>query len=162
MKIIRKYIVPILLGAIVTIIMVNIVDPSRFHQALGDLGRKLGYHSFAVEHISRAIHLNGNRASAFNSRGVTRYYQGQFDLAIEDYNRAIELDSQFAIAIKNRALVLLVIGKTEDAKRDYLLACNLGCCEDFTHICSILKLQCEEGECTNLQAAVKVGLCPVE
>lgn len=162
MKIIRKFFVPFLLGVIFSICMLYIVDSSRFHQILGGWGRKLGYYSFAVEHFSRAIHLNGTRASAFNSRGVSNYHQGRFELAVEDYTRAIELDPQFALAIKNRALVLLTLGKAEDAKRDYSLACNLGCCEDFTHLCSVLKLRCEEGECANLQAAVKVGLCLAE
>jgi len=166
MKILKKLVVRFLCwavaGALFTIILVKIVDPSRYHQVVGDWERKLGYYAFAVERYSRAIHLNASSAGAFNSRGVTRYYQGQFERAVEDYNRAIELDPQYALAIKNRALVLLALGKAEEAGRDYALACNLGRCEDFTRRCSDLKLRCETGECTSLQTAVKAGLCPAQ
>ena len=164
MKILIKLVVRFLCwavaGLLFAIILVKILNPSLYHQGVGDLGRKHGYYSFAVERYSRAIHLNASSAGAFNSRGVTRYYQGQLELAAEDYNRAIELDPQYALAIKNRALVLLALGKAEEAKRDYTLACILECCEDFTRRCSELKLRCETGECTSLQTAVKAGLCP--
>ena len=55
-------------------------------------GESFGYYEFAIEHYSRAIHLDGKRSGAFNSRGVTRYYQGQYDEAVKDYDRAIEID----------------------------------------------------------------------
>ena len=140
--------------------LVRIIDPSRFHQVVGDWGRKYGYYDFAIQQYTSSIHLNANNAGAFNSRGVASYYQDQFHRALNDYNRAIELDNQYALAIKNRALVLLALGRGEDAKRDYALACNLGRCENFARLCSELTQRCEGGQCTSIQQATKVGLCP--
>ncbi len=159
MKIIIKIAVYLAVGLLFGLIIVRLFDPSRFHQVIGDWGRKFGYYEFAIDHYSRSIHLNANRAGAFDSRGVARYYQGRFDHAVQDYDRAIELDPQYALAIKNRALAFLALGNAEDAKRGYTLACNLGRCEDFTRRCSELKLRCETGECTSIQTAVKAGLC---
>ena len=148
-------------GFLCVIILIKIVDPPRFHQVAADWGRKLGYYDFAIDHYSRSIHLNANRAGAFNSRGVTRYHQGQFEHAVGDYNRAIELDPQYALAIKNRALAFLALGKGAEAKRDYELACNLGRCVDVVRLCNDLKLRCETEECTSFETAVKIGLCQV-
>ena len=162
MKTLRKILIYLLLFACIAVSVVWLVDPSRLHQVLGDKGRKFGYYEFAIEHYSRAIHLDGKRSGAFNSRGVTRYYQGQYDEAVKDYDRAIELDPQYALAIKNRALVFLSLGKGEEAKRDYALACKLGRCEDFTRRCPELKLRCDMGECTGIQTAINVDLCPAQ
>lgn len=159
MKIVIKIAVYFAVGILFTVIIVRLVDPSRFHQVIGDWGRKFGYYEFAIDHYSSSIHLNANRAGAFNSRGVTRYNQGHFEHAVKDYNRAIELDPQYALAIKNRALAFLAIGNADDAKRGYTLACNLGRCEDFTRRCPELKLRCEKVECVSIQTAIKAGLC---
>ena len=139
--------------------IIRIVDPSRFHQVIGDWGRKYGYYEFAVEQYTKAIHLNANNAGAFNSRGVASYYSGQFERALGDYNRAIQLDQHYALAIKNRALVFLALGKGMEAKKDYALSCTLGRCEDFSRLCTELKQRCEYGDCTIINEAVKVGLC---
>jgi hypothetical protein len=160
MKTVRKLLVSVLVFVAASVTVVWLVDPSRWHQVLGDWGRKLGYYDFAIDRYSRAIHLSGNRSGAFNSRGVTRYYQGQYDEAIIDYDRAIDLDPQYALAIKNRALAFLMLGKADEAKRDYAFACRLGRCEDFTRRCPELKLRCDTGEYTGLQAAISAGLCP--
>jgi tetratricopeptide (TPR) repeat protein len=160
MKMILKLFVYALLGFVVMVLLVWLVDLSRYHQVVADWGRKLGYQTFAIEHYSTAIQLNGTRAGAFNSRGVARYNQGQYEEAIKDYDRAIELDPQYALAIKNRALSFLFLGKAEEGKRGYALACKLGRCEDFNSRCPELKVRCNAGECTGLQAAISAGLCP--
>jgi len=161
MKIIAKFAVYLAVGFLGGLILIRLVDPSRFHQIAGDWGRKLGYYEFAIDHYSRSIHLNANRAGAFNSRGVSRYYQGQFEHAVGDYNRAIELDPQYALAIKNRALAFLALGKGAEAKRDYELACKLGRCVDLIKLCSDLKLRCEAEECVSFETAGKIGMCQV-
>jgi len=160
MKTLRMFLISFLSFAVIAVAVVWLVDPARFHQVLGDKGRKFGYYEFAIEQYSRAIHLDGKKSGAFNSRGVARYYLNQYEEAIKNYNQAIKLDPQYALAIKNRALALLAIGKADKAKKDYTLACKLGRCENFPRLCSVLKMRCEGGECTAIQTAVKVGFCP--
>jgi hypothetical protein len=155
-----RWIVPIIIGIIVTLWASMLIDPARTNHILGDWGRRFGYTDFAVERYSSAIHHNALKASSFNARGVVRYYQGLFDSALADYNRAIELDSQYALAIKNRALLFLVIGKAEEARKGYDVACKLGKCEDFKHRCPEFKFECDNGNCTSFNTAVTAGLCP--
>jgi hypothetical protein len=159
---VMRWIVPIVIGIIITLWAVVLIDPARFNHILGDWGRRLGYLDFAVERYSRAIHHNANRASSFNARGVARYYQGLFDSALEDYNRSIELDPQYALAIKNRALLFLAIGKAEAAKQGYDLSCKLGKCEDFNIRCPQFKFECDKGDCTSFETAVAAGLCQAQ
>jgi tetratricopeptide (TPR) repeat protein len=154
-----RWIVPIVIGIIITFWAGMLIDPARINDIFGDWGRRFGYLDFAAERYSRAIHHNALRATSFNSRGVVRYYQGLFDSALEDYNRAIELDPQYALAIKNRALLFLSIGKAEEARQGYDLACKLGKCEDFSRRCLEFKFECDNGDCNSFKTAVVAGLC---
>lgn len=162
MRYILKFLATAICGVFIAVVVIRLVDPSRFETVLGDWGRKYGYYEFAIERYSRALHLNASNATAFNSRGVTRYYMEQYNYAVEDYNRAIALDPQFALAFKNRALAMLALGRDDFAKKDYEIACGLGRCEDFNRKCSELKTRCESDECTSYQTAIKANLCPGE
>jgi Tfp pilus assembly protein PilF len=159
MKTIITFVIYFFVGIVVVIVLMKLFNPPRYHQVVGDFGRKYGYYEFAIGQYSRAIHLNANNSMAFNSRGVVRYYQRQYEYAIKDYDRAIELDSQYALAIKNRALAFLAIGNVEGSKGGYELACKLGSCEDFIRRCTELKTRCGEGDCISVQTAVTAGLC---
>ena len=143
----------------VLIMIIKIIDPSRYNQKIGDWARRFDFHEFAIERYSTAININPFNPGAFNSRGVSRYNQGQFEEALIDYNRAIELDPQNALAIKNRAYAFLYLGNAEEAKNNLLLACKLGLCEDSDKICTILKRNCEMGGCIGYETAVKIGIC---
>jgi hypothetical protein len=70
MKTLRKILISLLLFAGIAVAVVWLVDPSRLHQVLGDKGRKFGYYEFAIEHYSRAIHLDGKRSGAHSTAEV--------------------------------------------------------------------------------------------
>ena len=81
-----------------------------YNQRIGDWARKLGFYEYSIKRYSRSIHYDANNVGAFNSRGVTRYYNGQYELAKNDYDQAITLDPQYSLAIKNRGLSFLALG----------------------------------------------------
>src|SRR6476646_4202729 len=68
---------------------------------LGLIDFQLGNHQSAVEHIQRAIELNGNEAGFHGNLGNVFKAQGDLDRAIASYRRAVELNADYAVAYYN-------------------------------------------------------------
>lgn len=70
------------------------LDPSdyRSHAAYGETTRQLGQHSFARDHLNRAMKLNPNSAQVLGYWAMLQAYTGDPEGAIKTYNRAVYLD----------------------------------------------------------------------
>ena len=77
---------------------------------------------FAIYNVSFA---DTKDAGAFNNRGLTYYYKGEYDKAIKEYNKAIELNPKYAEAFNNRGLAYRHKGELDRAIKDYNKAIEL-------------------------------------
>ncbi|WP_377473248.1 MAG: tetratricopeptide repeat protein [Microcoleus anatoxicus] len=62
-----------------------------------------GEHHQAIEKYNRAIQLNPNLASAYHSRGSSRYHLQDVQGAIQDWNQCLTLAPNYSIAYKSLA-----------------------------------------------------------
>jgi lipoprotein NlpI len=69
--------------------------------------------------------LKPDVAEAFNNRGVTYNYKGDYERAIQDYNQVIRLRPDYAAAYNNRGLVYHEKGEYDRAIQDFDQAIRL-------------------------------------
>lgn len=79
----------------------------------------------AIVKYSKAIELDPNNATNYNSRGKVYYNQHKLTEALADYNKAIELDIKYAKAYYNRAIIYDDQGKLTEALVDFSMAIKL-------------------------------------
>jgi tetratricopeptide (TPR) repeat protein len=70
-----------------------------------------------IADATQAIHLNGNLAIAYNTRGVALGRMGDFNSAIKDFDVAIKLNPRLTDAQRNRALAERYLSQRSAPKR---------------------------------------------
>ena len=75
--------------------------------------------SDAIKDYNEAITLDPDNASAYISRGITKFELEKYFDAIKDYDKFISLAPDFAFAYNNRGLVKADLGHYSDAIEDY-------------------------------------------
>jgi tetratricopeptide (TPR) repeat protein len=72
-----------------------------------------------IKHYSKAIELDPEYASAYNSRGAAQYGLERHIEAIEDYDKAIRFKPDYAYAYYNRGLTNRSLGQNAEAIEDF-------------------------------------------
>jgi lipoprotein NlpI len=75
--------------------------------------------------LTRENETPGNRATAYNDRGIAHASKGEVDRAIADYGRALELNPKLAEAYYNRGIAYHGQGEVDRAIADYGRALEL-------------------------------------
>jgi TonB family protein len=79
----------------------------------------------AVADLSKAIELNSNDASDYNSRGLAYYNKKSYDLAIADYSKSLELKSNESMTYLSRGFAYEKSGDSDKALADFQKAVDL-------------------------------------
>ena len=82
---------------------------------LGVIAAQVGKHALAIEHIARAIRVNGNVAAFHNSLGNALRYQGNLHEAAACYRQALKLDPGYGEAHNNLGAALRDQGNLDEA-----------------------------------------------
>jgi tetratricopeptide (TPR) repeat protein/transglutaminase-like putative cysteine protease len=76
----------------------------------------------ALADCDAALKMSPNMAAAFDSRGLVRYRQGQFDAALRDYDAALALAPKQAASLYGRGLARLKLGQKAEGQTDLAAA----------------------------------------
>ena len=99
-------------------------DHAEALQLLGVIASQMGQHEMAVEHISRAIGLNGKVTAFHNNLGEAYRALGRIPEAAACYRRALKLEPNDAVACNNLGVVLNSQGRSDEAIDCYRRALN--------------------------------------
>lgn len=75
--------------------------------------------------FNHAIEQSPEAAFAYNSRGIAKFSENDFEGALKDYNQAIKFNPQYAGAYYNRGIVYNTIQDYKNAISDYTKAIEL-------------------------------------
>ncbi len=106
------------------ILAVDPDQPDAIH-LLGVTAHEAGEHYVAIEHIRRAIQLNGKVGAFHNNLGNAYQGLGMLDEAVACYRRALELKPDYAHAHNNLGTVLEKQEKWDEAAACYRRALEL-------------------------------------
>ena len=82
---------------------------------LGVIAHQVGKHDIAVEHIERAIGLNGNVAAFHNNLGEAYLALGRIPEAVACYRQALQLKPDYTVAHNNLGAAFKDQGKLDEA-----------------------------------------------
>ncbi len=76
--------------------------------------------------VNAAIKYDKNNHAAYDTKGMIRYYQKDYEGALKDLNKSIELDPNHAIKYYHRGYILKKLGLLNNALEDWANAFDLG------------------------------------
>lgn len=99
-------------------------DPASYFSR-GSVLCNLGRYSEAINDLTKAVHLNPNKAIYYEYRGYCLVNTNHYSEAIDDYTSAIQLNQNNASYYNNRAFCLSSINHYSEAIDDYTRAIGL-------------------------------------
>src|SRR5436190_341231 len=93
------------------------VDPNQVDalHLLGVIALQMGKHELAIQHISRAIELNGTESVFHNNLGNAFKAHGKLDEAVACFRRALDLTPDYAEAHSNLGTAFKDLGRLDEA-----------------------------------------------
>jgi tetratricopeptide (TPR) repeat protein len=100
-------------------VLAQVPEHAEAHHLLGLACSQQGRHAEAVEHIQRAIAIEGSKPTYHNNLGEVWRRDGQLEQAASSYRQALAVDPDFAQANFNLANVLKTQGHLSEAVHHY-------------------------------------------
>lgn len=114
-------------------------------------------YKLAIEHIAKAIEIDGNNGIYLNNRGFLKLMLGDIEGGGKDIDRAIVIDPQNAWAYRNKGIFYVENEKYEDAVRNFETAFKMEeeiPLMDYYWGAALLKLGKNEEACEKLQKSI--------
>lgn len=114
-------------------------------------------YDLALEHIAKAIEIDGNNGVYLNNRGFLRLVKGAIEAGGKDVDRAIVIDPQNAWAYRNKGIFYVETEKFEDAIRNFETAFKMDQEIPLIHYywgVALLKLGQQEEGCAKIRLSI--------